>query len=79
MPANSGVCTERTRFESFASPGSVDDCSFANAWPLHLIPTFEHMFERASSGAGYEAIASAFAVAARVFAASFGSSLSCVP
>src|SRR6478736_939935 len=51
MPAKSGVRTERTRLLSRASPGSVDDASVVSSCPLHLMTSFEHMFECSSSGA----------------------------
>src|SRR5690348_8317307 len=50
-PANSGVCTERTRLLRRASPGRASSRSTPSSCPLHLIPTFEHTFYPSSSGA----------------------------
>src|SRR4051812_27621128 len=49
IPANSGVCTERTSELSLTRPGSASPCSTSISCPLHLIASLEHMFECSSS------------------------------
>src|SRR5690606_4807196 len=49
-PANSGVCTERTRLLRRARPGSASSASTPSSCPLHRIQVFEHVFDSLSSG-----------------------------
>ena len=73
MPANSGVCTDRTRSWRVARPGSASESSASTSCPPHRILTFEHTFEwrvKPTRPRSYGAIASAFAVRVSVAFAS---------